>query len=183
MRTRKIARNTCQNALNMLRRCLERARETGLIKTNPAFGLSLPNRQEDLRAATRDNWTWLSLDEQNELLDAITTEERFIVQFALWTGLRKMEQFALRAEDDAGFWRVGRRVEPRRDQRTAWAQAHFDDGDLRAPGEQCAHSRRRSSASVDVKTVRSGCRFAQERHEIEGPKKGRPNLVFSAPPA
>lgn len=97
--TRKLSRSTCQNALNMLRVCLERAKEIGVIKTNPAQGVTLPGRREDLLDATKDNWTWLSIDEQTELLEGISTEEKFIVQFAIWTGLRKMELFALRAID------------------------------------------------------------------------------------
>ncbi len=96
---RKLSRQTCQNALNMLRSCLERAKEIGIIQTNPAHGIKLPDRAIDKQAKVYDPWTWLSSDEQAQLLDAIETEEKHLVQFAIWTGLRKMELLALRAVD------------------------------------------------------------------------------------
>lgn len=96
---RKISRQTWQNALNLLRACLELAFDDGLIKCNPARGLSLPQRPSDLKARTQEVWTWLDLEEQATLIHGCKEPERWIVQFALWTGLRWGEQASLRSAD------------------------------------------------------------------------------------
>ncbi|MFA4900860.1 MAG: site-specific integrase [Brevundimonas sp.] len=93
---RRCARQTLQNALNMLRVCLESA-VPSLLKSNPARGVRVPRRPEDNAAAMRRPWTWLDEAEQAILLAAIPEPERWVVQFAIGSGLRRGEQQALPA--------------------------------------------------------------------------------------
>lgn len=93
---RRCARQTLQNALNLLRVCLESA-VPSLLKANPARGVRVPRRPEDDAAAMRRPWTWLDEPEQTQLLAAIPIPERWAVQFAIGSGLRRGEQQALPA--------------------------------------------------------------------------------------
>lgn len=91
---RRCARQTLTNSLNMLRVCLESA-VPGMLRANPARGVRIPRRVEDTKAATRRPWTWFDERELDLLLDTIPTPERYVVQFAAYTGLRRGEQQAL----------------------------------------------------------------------------------------
>jgi integrase len=93
---RRCARQTLQNALNLFRVCLESA-VPSLLKSNPARGVRVPRRPEDNVAATRRPWTWLDEDEQRRLLESVPVPERWVVQFAIGSGLRRGEQQALPA--------------------------------------------------------------------------------------
>ena len=96
----KLSRSTLQNALNLLRVALESAVEDRILETNPARGVRLPMRTSDLhRASEGDPWTWLSMLEIDALLAVVPCPERWVVQFALYTGLRQGEQWNLELRD------------------------------------------------------------------------------------
>lgn len=91
---RKLGRQTVQNALNLLRAVLEDAAHRCGIP-NPARDVRLPRDT----GRTEDPWTFLSPDEQVRLLKAVPSDRWALVAFALGTGLRQGEQWALRLED------------------------------------------------------------------------------------
>ena len=96
----KLSRSTLQNALNLLRVALEAAVEDRILESNPARGVRLPMRQSDLhRAAEGDPWTWLAMMEIEALLAVVPCPERWVVQFAIYTGLRQGEQWNLELPD------------------------------------------------------------------------------------
>lgn len=97
---RTIARQTAQNALNVLRLVLADAVERGRLEANPADGVTLP-RAVRKRARTHEPWTYLTLEEQRVLLtcEAIPERERLAIAFALGTGARQDEQWATRVQD------------------------------------------------------------------------------------
>jgi len=83
---------TRKHALNLVRRCLDRARREHLIDANPAIGVHIDG-------AIEDAWTYLSESEQRRLVDAIDDPEWMIVAFAIGAGLRQGEQWSLRLVD------------------------------------------------------------------------------------
>lgn len=89
----KPARQTVQNALNLLRVCLEVACERGKLQTNPAREVRVPRM-----ARTKDRWTWLRAEELAKLL-AGDSEERDLFAVAVYTGLRAGELFGLQRAD------------------------------------------------------------------------------------
>lgn len=90
------AQQTVQNALNLLRVCLEEACRAGRIAVNPARGVQLPRRA----ARQDDPWTWLTAAELAALLAAIDDDTtRDAVTVAAYTGLRAGELFGLRWRD------------------------------------------------------------------------------------
>jgi integrase len=96
---RPIARQTATNALNLLRACLSAAVDAGALPSNPATGVRVPRRREDLRKATTEDWTWLDGYELDALYVACGEPYRWLVQFAVWTGLREGELWELRRVD------------------------------------------------------------------------------------
>lgn len=93
---RKLARQTIQNALNMLRVCLEAAVEDGIISTNPARGVRLPPKE---RGVSRDPWTWLDEREQATVLDNCPEHDWPFAAFAFGTGVRLGEEQSLELVD------------------------------------------------------------------------------------
>jgi integrase len=96
---RILARQTVVNVLNMLRSCLQGAVDDRIIPANPATGVTVPKRREDKARATVEDWTWLDLDEQQLLISACPEPQRWIVQWAIWTGMRESEIWELRSAD------------------------------------------------------------------------------------
>jgi integrase len=91
----KPARQTVQNALNLMRVCLEQACEKHKLDRNPALGVKVPKM-----ARTKDRWTWLRADELTKLLAGeYDPEQRDIYAVAVFTGLRAGELFGLQWRD------------------------------------------------------------------------------------
>jgi len=90
-----IARQTAGNALVLLRAVLEDALARGVATTNPARDVRLPRS----RGRTVEPWTYLLPEEQARVLSRVPTAVRPTVAFAIRTGLRQGEQWALRLED------------------------------------------------------------------------------------
>jgi integrase len=97
---RKLSRRRAQNALNLLRVCLEDAVERGLIPTNPAKGVTLPRAL----GLTFDPWTYLLPEEQDRLLgcEAIPEDDRDLYGFAIGEGMRESEMWNLHLRDLRG---------------------------------------------------------------------------------
>jgi integrase len=92
---KQLSAQTVAHALNLVRRCLADARARGLIETNPAAGLS-PDRKDPKRERA-----FLSLPELRRVVesDAVPLRARCCYVFALFTGLRPGELWALRWRD------------------------------------------------------------------------------------
>lgn len=88
------APRTKRNALNLLRRALDRARREKLLPENPAIGVHVEGRESDV-------WTYLSQAEQAALITStkIPEADRVAIAFAVGTGLRQGEQWALELRD------------------------------------------------------------------------------------
>lgn len=94
-RARRVSRSTAQSAMVILRVVLEDAVRRGVATSNPARDVELPRSQ----GRTHEPWTYLHPHEQQQLLAACESWQRPLVAFALFTGLRQGEQWALRRED------------------------------------------------------------------------------------
>ncbi len=90
----KVARQTALNVLNVMRGMLAAAVEDELIKTNPAIGLRLPKE-----AKTEDDWHYATPKQQRALVLVSDEPERWIIAFAMGTGLRAGEICTLRLAD------------------------------------------------------------------------------------
>jgi integrase len=97
--TRPVAPQTLRNVLHLLSACLQAAAADGLRPDNPARGVSIPKRKSDLLRATVDPWTWLDPDEQACAIECAPEPCGWLVQFAIWTGLRESELWELRRAD------------------------------------------------------------------------------------
>lgn len=86
-------KQTIQNALNLLRVCLEEATQKNLIPSNPAREVLIPRGAS---ATTDVPWDWLRQDEIDALLRHAKTKQRSIFAMAIFTGLRAGELFGLR---------------------------------------------------------------------------------------
>lgn len=91
---RRLSRQTIANVMNLLRTILAEACEDEVIEQNPAIGVKVRGV-----ARTREPWTYLTPDEQVALLNATPAASHALVGFAIGTGLREGELWALRAED------------------------------------------------------------------------------------
>lgn len=94
VRSKGRARQTVQNALNLVRTCLRAAVDDEVIRVNPVVDLRVPRERR-----TKDPWTYLQPAEQRTLMASVVGPERCIVAFAMGTGLRAGELVALRLED------------------------------------------------------------------------------------
>jgi integrase len=90
----RVTPPTARNILNVTRCAFEGARDFGLVQENPFRALSVPRSPNG-----KDPWTVLEPHEQHALLTVAHPPDRWIVGFALGTGMRQGEQWALRASD------------------------------------------------------------------------------------
>lgn len=91
----RLSRSTCQKALALVKRCLNRAADLGHVPTNVALGVGIPKRATAERA-----WTFLSLAEISEVLSLpLRDEQRAIYTVAIYTGLRAGELWGLQWRD------------------------------------------------------------------------------------
>lgn len=91
-------RQTVQNALNLLRVCLEDALQQGLLASNPSREVRLPRGAS---ARSDDPWDWLRQDELERLWSCKSLKDphRGALEVAVYTGLRAGELWGLRWED------------------------------------------------------------------------------------
>jgi len=89
-----LSRQTIKHCLNLLRAFFAWAIDEGIIQTNPAKDVEPPKQETTVRG-----WTFLDSNEQTSLICAVPDNQRFLVAFALGTGLRLGEQWSLRLED------------------------------------------------------------------------------------
>lgn len=99
--TRKLARQTVRNALNLLRVALSEALDQELVTTNVARDVKVP-RRVGITAAEEDLSGVLNPKEQAALLAAVPAEHEALVLVALMTGLRWSELSWLKREDVKG---------------------------------------------------------------------------------
>ncbi len=97
LRRRKVGRATTGNTLTLLRAIFEAARIARTIKTNPARDVKLPRAE----GRTHEPWSYLPPREQELLLtcEAIPRNDRLVIQFAIGSGMRQGEVWALRRAD------------------------------------------------------------------------------------
>lgn len=95
-RNKTLSRQTVQNALNLVRVCLDAATEDEVIPSNPAKGITIPR---GVGLTTQTKWTYLNPTEQVTLLAVIGIPDRWAAQFALGSGLRQGEQWNLELAD------------------------------------------------------------------------------------
>lgn len=91
---RKVARQTALNTLNILRGMLADAVERGYARGNPAAAIKVKRQKR-----TEEPWTYLTPEEQTRLIEQFAGRERFIVAFAIGSGLRAGELCSLRLRD------------------------------------------------------------------------------------
>ena len=102
---RLVSRDTVRLALAPLRALLATAVEEGLIRSNPATGIRVPNGAESEHE--EEGPKALTEEELLRLLDASPPEWRLLFTFLAQTGLRISEAVALRWSDvDFGLRRV-----------------------------------------------------------------------------
>ena len=80
------------NIQSVLRSALQDAVNDGVIEANPLYGWRY-ERKDTLKRD--DDIDPFSSDEQTAILDALSGQNRNLIQFALWTGLRTSELCAL----------------------------------------------------------------------------------------
>lgn len=99
-----LGRGVAKHALSLIRACLRRAADEGLIDANPAVEVEVERRRGGPR-----KWTFLTLDEIDRVLALehadrkdmphLTIERRAAYAIAIYAGLRKSELWRLRWED------------------------------------------------------------------------------------
>jgi integrase len=93
---KRLSAQTVDRCHSLLRVCLQGAVDDELIEKNPAAEVrSLKEFRTD------EPWTYLTVEEQNALVTSpdIPAAERAIIEFAIGTGLRQGEQWALELGD------------------------------------------------------------------------------------
>jgi integrase len=93
---RKLSRKTVREVVGLLRSAFAQAQVEGLVAQNPVEAIRV--RSE---AKTHEPWTYLEPHEQTANLTCteIPEADRMTIAFALGSGLREGEQFALRLTD------------------------------------------------------------------------------------
>ncbi len=94
--TMGLSAQTRRNALTLVRVCLEDALDRELVSENAARTVRLPRGAD---AREDETWTVLYPDEQLDLLNTVSEDEWHTIAFALQTGLRPGEQWALKLAD------------------------------------------------------------------------------------
>jgi integrase len=92
---KKMSRVTMQNARNLFSKAFDVAVEDEICAANPFAGVKLPRD----KGRTHEPWTYLNPEEQTKLLAAVPEPDRYMVAFAIGTGLRQGEQWSLRWRD------------------------------------------------------------------------------------
>ena len=94
---RDTSRATSQRCLSLLRAVFDDAVRRGMIDRNPARGIRLPGRPGRIE----DPWTYLTPQEQHDLLTATTIPQadRVLIAIALGTGIRQSEQAGTLLQD------------------------------------------------------------------------------------
>lgn len=97
--SRPLATASIKRSFALLSSVGTAAVEDELIETNFCNGVKIPRRVDE--HATKETWTYLTIDEQRALATcaAIPHAHRVAIRFAIGTGLRQGEQFALRITD------------------------------------------------------------------------------------
>ena len=97
--TKLLSRQTRKHALNLLRRFFVWAVEQEHATSNPCAGLRVAARDGDEDEGYQEGW-YLDGGEQAKALEILKDDpERWIVAFAIGTGLRQGEQWCLHLED------------------------------------------------------------------------------------
>lgn len=86
----QVSQQTLAHEVAFLRRLFNLARRDGLADRNPAQGMARPPRSSRLR--------FLTEEEETALLEKLDAPSQELFRFAVHTGLRRGEQFALRWE-------------------------------------------------------------------------------------
>ncbi len=96
---RKICTDTVKRSFALVSSIFTAAAEKELIEMSPTSVVRVKKRADE--NATREKWTFLTLDEQ-KLIAACNTipyADRLAIRFAIATGLRQGEQFSLQLRD------------------------------------------------------------------------------------
>lgn len=91
---KKLSRGSVVKCLGVLRVALESALERGMVRENVAATAKVAKERR-----TEDPWTYLTPEEQARLVGNLKAPERWIVAFAIGTGLRAGELVSLRLAD------------------------------------------------------------------------------------
>lgn len=96
---RLLATDTVKRAFSFVSAVFSAAVDDDLVEANPAAGVKI-KRRIDVRS-TKAKWTVLTLEEQKAVAacEAIPYADRLAIRFAIATGLRQGEQFALELPD------------------------------------------------------------------------------------
>jgi integrase len=96
---RALADDTIKRCLSLVSAVFTAAVEDEIIESNPCSGVHLKKRAGT--GSTREKWSVLTLEEQKLIAGchAIPFADRLAIRFAIATGLRQGEQFALRLTD------------------------------------------------------------------------------------
>jgi integrase len=94
-----LADDTVKRAFSLVSSVFTVAIEDDILEMDPSHAVKVKKRVTE--RSTREKWTVLSLDEQKLLAkcDAIPVADRLAIRFAVATGLRQGEQFALELRD------------------------------------------------------------------------------------
>lgn len=95
-RAHRLAAQTVKNVLQVVRKAFSEACEAQLLEANPFDGLGL---RRSRFARETEPWTVLNLDEQKIAASVLPHPDRLLFLFALGSGLRQSEQWALRLSD------------------------------------------------------------------------------------
>lgn len=96
---RKLSAHTIKRSFSLVSSIFTAAVEDDVIEMNPASDVRVKKRAD--ASATVEKWTILSIEEQKAIAacPAIPVSDRLAIRFAVATGLRQGEQFALRLPD------------------------------------------------------------------------------------
>jgi integrase len=89
--------HTVKNAMSLLRAAFRFAVESRIIDNDPTANVRVTKK--DLR--TQEPWTYMTLEEQDRLINCATISmaDRLLIQFAIGSGMRRGEIFALHWQD------------------------------------------------------------------------------------
>lgn len=94
--SRTISRQTVKHCVNLLRAAFKLALREELVEENPVREIEIEREER-----TKEAWDYLRPKEQQAVLscEAIPLAERLMIAFAMGTGLRRGEQWALELRD------------------------------------------------------------------------------------